>query len=423
MRALIDARPALDPGRTGVGHYTRQLIRHLPRVDPEDRYVAWYLHARGLFRRKRFFGDAGAPNLEEAASRFPARVFQPVSWRLRMPRVEWLAGGFDVLLATNFLPPPTAHKERTVLVVHDLAWAVYPETAPQVDDRWRRRLAKAVRSCGAVIVPSVSAKGDLVARFGIAEERVHVVPHGVDAAVFAAVTDSEVEGVRARYGVAGPYVLFVGGIEPRKNLVGLVRAFALSGLDATLVIAGGRVRWFPAEEARVWSEVRRLAEPARSRIVMTGYVSDEDKHALLAGAQALAYPSLYEGFGFPVIEAMAAGTPVLTSNVSSLPEVAGEDAVLVDPKDEQAIAEGLRPDRPRRRPARAPDRPRPSARRRLHVGGNGSTDRGGLALRGRRDPRVDSGGHGRPPRPRDGRGRVHRLPPRRPPPREPERST
>jgi len=150
------------------------------------------------------------------------------------------------------------------------------------------------------------------------------------------------ERARERFGIPGTYVLFVGGLEPRKNLVALARAFAASGVDATLVIAGGRVRWFPAEEARVWAAVRALDEPVRSRVVMTGYVSDEDKHVLLAGAEALAYPSLYEGFGFPVIEAMAAGTPVLTSNVSSLPEVAGEDALLVDPRDEQAIAHGLR---------------------------------------------------------------------------------
>ena len=342
MRAVIDARPALDPGRTGVGHYAQQLIRHLPHVDPDDRYVAWYLHARGLFRHRRFFDDVRAPNLEEAASRFPARVFQPVSWRLNTPRVEWLVGDFDVLIATNFLPPPTGHMRRTVLVVHDLAWAVYPETAPQIDERWRRRFARAVRACGAVIVPSVSAKGDLVARYPIPEERVHAIAHGVDASAFAAVTEAGVTRVRERFGIGGPYVLFVGGLEPRKNLVALVRAFARSGVDATLVIAGGRVRWFPAEEARVWAEVRRLPEPVRSRVVMTGYVSDEDKHALLGGAEGVAYPSLYEGFGFPVIEAMAAGTPVLTSNVSSLPEVAGEDALLVDPRDEQAIADGIR---------------------------------------------------------------------------------
>jgi glycosyltransferase involved in cell wall biosynthesis len=340
VRALLDARPALDPVRTGVGHYAERLIRHLPRVDPESSYTAWYLHARGLLRPRRFFADV--PGLRERASRVPARLFQPVSWRLRAPRVEWLAGDFDVLLATNFLPPPTGHPERAVLVVHDLAFEVYPRTAPQIDERWRRRFARAVRRCGAVIVPSVSAKGDLVARHGIPEDRVHAIPHGVDAEAFAAVPAEELARVRARYGIRGPYVLFVGGLEPRKNVVALVHAFAASGIEASLVIAGGRVRWFPAEEARIFAEARRLPEPARSRVVMTGYVSEPDKRALIAGALALAYPSLYEGFGLPVLEAMAAGTPVLTSNVSSLPEVAGEDALLVDPKDEHAIAEGLR---------------------------------------------------------------------------------
>lgn len=340
MRALLDARPALDPVRTGVGHYAERLIRHLPRVDPEGRYVAWYLHARGLLRPRRFFADV--PGLQELASRVPARLFQAVSFRLRVPRVEWLAGGFDVLLATNFLPPPTGRMDRAVLVVHDLAFEIYPRTAPQIDERWRRRFARAVRRCGGIIVPSVSAKGDLVARYGIAEDRVHAIPHGVDAEAFGAVPPEELARVRARYGIRGPYVLFVGGLEPRKNLVALVRAFAAARVEASLVIAGGRVRWFPAEEARIFAETRRLPEPVRSRVIMTGYVSEADKRALIAGAEALAYPSLYEGFGFPVLEAMAAGTPVLTSNVSSLPEVAGEDALLVDPKDEHAIAEGLR---------------------------------------------------------------------------------
>lgn len=340
MRALLDARPALDPVRTGVGHYAERLIRHLPRVDPGASYAAWYLHARGLLRPRRFFADV--PGLQEVASRVPARLFQPVSWRLRVPRIEWLAGAFDVLLATNFLPPPTGRMDRVVLVVHDLAFEVYPRTAPQIDERWRRRFARAVRRAGAVIVPSVSAKGDLVARYRLPEDRVHAIAHGVDAEAFAAVPPEELARVRARYGIRGPYVLFVGGLEPRKNLVALVRAFAAARVDASLVIAGGRVRWFPAEEARVFAEARRLPEPVRSRVIMTGYVSEADKRALIAGAEALAYPSLYEGFGFPVLEAMAAGTPVLTSNVSSLPEVAGEDALLVDPKDEHAIAEGLR---------------------------------------------------------------------------------
>src|SRR5829696_2313765 len=133
MRAVIDARPALDPRRTGVGHYTQQLIRHLPHADPSNEYVAWYLHAKGLLRPRSFFTGVHAPNLTEKASRFPARIFGPMSSRLGVPRIEWSVG-FDVLLATNFLPPAT-HSRGVVMVVHDLAYERLPDTAPHMDHR------------------------------------------------------------------------------------------------------------------------------------------------------------------------------------------------------------------------------------------------------------------------------------------------
>jgi glycosyltransferase involved in cell wall biosynthesis len=339
VRIVVDARPALDPRRTGVGHYTARLIRHLPIADPSSAYVAWYLHAKGLFRATSFFADVGAPNLVELASRFPARLFEPVASRLGVPRLEWLAGRFDALLATNFLPPATASR-GVVLIVHDLAFDRYPMTAPQIDARWRRRFDRRLRASAAVIVPSTSARTDLLEAHDLPDERVHVVPHGVDAWVppsAAAVSDT----VR-RYGVRAPYALFVGGIEPRKNLPALLEAFARADADVRLVIAGGRVRWFPKAEARLRAAVVALPEAVRERIVLTGYLSEPDKRTLLAGAALLAYPSLYEGFGFPVLEAMAAGVPVLTSDASSLPEIAGDAAVLVDPLDRTAIAEGLR---------------------------------------------------------------------------------
>ena len=341
MRAVVDARPALDPLRTGVGHYAAQLIRHLPHADPDSEYVAWYLHARGLFRHRRFFEDPGAPNLAEKASRFPARVFQPMSFRLQVPRLEWLAGRFDALLATNFVPPPTA-RGGVVLVVHDLAFRVMPETAPHMDARWNRRFARWLLDAARVIVPSEATKEDLVGSEGVEAAKIAVVHHGVDAEAFAKVPVETLLVARRRYGIEGPYVLSVGGIEPRKNLVALVRAFMELRPDAMLVIAGGPVRWIPQEAGRLRAEVDALAPDIRRRVVLTGYVSDEDRAALTAGAAAVAYPSRYEGFGFPVLEAMAAGVPVLTSNVSSLPEVAGDAAVLVDPADVSAIATGLR---------------------------------------------------------------------------------
>jgi glycosyltransferase involved in cell wall biosynthesis len=339
MRSVIDARPALDPRRTGVGHYSQQIIRHLPHEDPDSEYVAWYLHAKGLLRPRTFFEGVRAGNLSEKASRLPARVFGPVSGRLSVPRIEWSVD-FDVLLATNFLPPAT-RSDGVVLVVHDLAHERLPDTAPHMNQRWRRAFDRWIGKAAGIIVPSESTKSDLLEAHGVSPERVHVTPLGVDVAAFAPVDDEVVAATRRRYGIGGPYVLFVGGIEPRKNVEALVRAFAILEPGSRLVIAGGPVRWDPKAVDRLDEVIAGLAPAARARIMRTGYVSDREKVALLTGATVLAYPSLYEGFGFPVLEGFAAGVPVLTSDVSSLPEVAGDAAVTVDPRDEGAIAEGL----------------------------------------------------------------------------------
>ncbi|MBI3648719.1 MAG: glycosyltransferase family 4 protein [Actinobacteria bacterium] len=335
---MVDARPALDPRRTGVGHYALEILRHLPAADPDNRYVAWYLHARGLLRPRRFFAGVG-PNLTERASRLPARVFQPVSWRLQLPRVEWLAGEFDLLLATNFVPPPTASR-GVVMVVHDLAFRLFPETAPHHDARWHRRFEEALARAALLIVPSASTERDLCGRYPVAD-RVVAIHHGVDAHEFRPASSEDVARVRRAFGIDGPYALFVGGLEPRKNLEALVRAFASVPAPARLVIAGGPVRWDPGAADRLDAAIAGLPPPVGERVVRAGYVSEPDKAALLSGATVLAYPSLYEGFGFPVLEGFAAGVPVLTSSVSSLPEVAGDAAVLVDPRDADAIGAEL----------------------------------------------------------------------------------
>lgn len=339
MRAVIDARPALDPRRTGVGLYAQQIIRHLPHADPDHEYIAWYLHAKGLLRPRRFFEGIKADNLSEKASRFPARVFGPLSSRVGVPRIEWSVD-FDILLATNFLPPAT-HREGVVLVVHDLAHERLTETAPHMNARWRRSFDRWLADAAGVIVPSEATRADLLAGHDVDPEQIHVTPLGVDVAAFSPSPDAAVDAVRRKHGITGPYALFVGGIEPRKNLENLVVAFASLAPGTRLVLAGGPVRWDPKASERLDEVIATLAPAARARIVRTGYVSDQEKVALLTGATLLAYPSLYEGFGFPVLEGFAVGIPVLTSATSSLPEVAGEAAVLVDPRDTAAIAEGL----------------------------------------------------------------------------------
>jgi glycosyltransferase involved in cell wall biosynthesis len=330
VRIAIDARPASDAEPTGVGHYTRRMLSHLPAAMPADELVAWHPPTGGSDLPR-------APNLTEHVSRIPG-VLEPVWRRLEVPRLEGMVR-FDALLATNFLPPPT-RSDAVVLVVHDLAFEVMPEVGPGFGERWRRRFDGWLRRSAAVIVPSANAKADLLQRHRLDDGRVHVIPHGADP--FEAPGDDEVERVTSGFGIGGPFALFVGGIEPRKNLDALVDAFARVGdPEPWLVIAGGRTHWAPQGSEALRSTVEALPERLRQRVVLTGYVSDDEKRGLLAGATLLAYPSRYEGFGFPVLEGFSAGVPVLTSSAASLPEVAGDAALLVDPGDVDAIAEGL----------------------------------------------------------------------------------
>jgi glycosyltransferase involved in cell wall biosynthesis len=340
----IDARPAVSAGRTGVGHYARELILRLPEVDPGTTYVAWYLNARRAVRpwrwSRRFFPPR--PNLVERWSPIPATWFERTSNRYDAPPVERLVR-FDVLFAPNFVPPPTRTR-RLVITVHDLAFRRYPDTAPLATRRWLLRLDRAIRQAAEIVVPSEATRRDVVELTPVDPERVTVIPHGINHEVFRPASADEVERVRRRFGIDGPYLLFVGGLEPRKNLPLLLRAYAALPPDIrpALVLAGASVPWNPEGRTALSAAMARLPAEVRSRIVLTGYVADPDRAPLYTGAEALAFPSLYEGFGFPVAEAMACGTPVVTSSRSSLPEVAGDDAVLVDPTDPHAIAEGLR---------------------------------------------------------------------------------
>ena len=271
MRVVVDARSAVDPRRTGVGRYTRALLRHVPPVDPDTRYVAWYLDVSGIGTASRRFAG-WAPNLSEHATRLPKRVFGPVSIRTGLPRLEWLAGASDVVFAPNFIPPPT-NTSRLIVVVHDLGFDAMPETAPHQDARWRRRFERALGRAAAVIVPSEAARADLMRFHGTEAERVHVIHHGTDAEAFSPASPPEVEDVRRRYGIPGPYVVFVGGLEPRKNVDMLLRAFGI--LDDGrygLVLAGGAVPWADRHPLLVWVRGGRHPGPLRGSTQVSVYV-------------------------------------------------------------------------------------------------------------------------------------------------------
>jgi glycosyltransferase involved in cell wall biosynthesis len=343
VRVAIDARTAVSRERTGIGRYTRHLVRLLPRVDPATTYLAWYPSARAALRlggRRRSFEDDAAPNLVDRAVPFPAPWFERLV-KHQIPRLEWMVR-FDVLFAPNFIPPPTRAR-GLVVTVHDLAFRLFPETAPVATRRWLTPLERALRQASRVIVVSENTRQDLLETYPVRPDRVTVVPPGVDGHVFRPATGTAVRNVRQRFGIEGPYLLTLGGIESRKNLPAVVQAYASlhSDVRPALVLAGPVAPWNPEGWERLRPALDGLPPTIRERIVVTGYVSETDTAALLSGATGLVYVSLYEGFGLPVIEAMACGTPVLTSNVSALPATAGGAALLVDPGDVDAIAAGI----------------------------------------------------------------------------------
>jgi glycosyltransferase involved in cell wall biosynthesis len=340
VRVAIDARPAASWIKTGVGHYTWHLIHQLPRVDRGTTYLAWYLHVRRLAGRPSVFGDVREPNFVDRWIPVPSRLWAAIEARFALPKIDWFAR-FDVLFAPNFVPPPT-DTARLVVTVHDLAFRLFPETAPHATPRWQRWVEASIRRAAGVVVPSASTKRDLVELYRVDPERVTVAHLGVDASAFRGVSDTDVAGVTSRFRIDRPYLLSLGGLEARKNLPRLVDAFARLSGDLALVIAGGAVPWDPEGVRALRAARSALTSDVRRRVILTGYVSQRDKAALLAGSLGLVYPSLYEGFGLPVVEALAAGVPVLTSSVSALPEVAGDAALLVDPRDIEAIADSMR---------------------------------------------------------------------------------
>ncbi len=336
MRVIVDARPAAIAAPTGVGTYVRNLVRRLPAVDPSTEYVAWYLEARGAFRPARRFADT--PALERRVA-FPSRAYDRLA-RYGLPPLELITRG-DLVFGTNFVPPP-ARRMPSVVTVHDLAFELLPETAPQAVDWWRRAVRRSVRRAARVLVPSESTRRDLVRLLQPDPARVLVVPLGVEHEVFRPASPDRVDAVRRRFGIDGPYLVFLGRHQ-RKNLPALLRAFAAipDDLRPTLVVTGV-APWTPDGSDHDGPALAALPPPVRRQVALIGYVEPPDAAALLSGSIGLVFPTRYEGFGFPALEAMACGAPVLTSNTSSLPELVGGDAVLVDPEDDGSIAEGLR---------------------------------------------------------------------------------
>jgi glycosyltransferase involved in cell wall biosynthesis len=330
----IDYTPAYEQGG-GIGRYVRELIAALAAYDCETDYRLFVAGAD----RNGTLPPVPGPNFRWAMSRISPDWFARIWYRARIPiPVERWVGRVALFHATDFVLPPTRHATRTVLTVHDLSFVRAPETAsPSLRRYLDRVVPRSVRHADHVLADSQATKDDLIALYGAAPEKVTVLLSGVNPR-FQPVRDPvALAAVRSRYGFGDvPFVLAVGTVQPRKNYERLMQALStLPDKESHLVIAGGR-GWL---QGPIYAAVDKLG--MRERVHFIGFADDADLPTLYSAARCVAFPSLYEGFGLPILEAMACGTPVITSNVSSLVEVAGAAALLVDPLSVEQIAAAL----------------------------------------------------------------------------------
>ncbi|GAB4344544.1 MAG: glycosyltransferase family 1 protein [Candidatus Abyssubacteria bacterium] len=335
MRIGIDATPITN--RSGTGYYTQKLIEFLGRVDGENEYVLFcpsgyreHLEHRAMFEY---------PNMHVVEVREAGQAAQAAWRQFVLPR-QMKRFSLEVFHFPSFISSLMA-RAPSVLTIHDLCFSLYPETfsAPK-RYYYRYVIPRSARRCAFIIADSDSTRDDILKYLHRDGETVRTVYLGVDPVRFYHVTDrTERERVRRRYDLPDHYILYIGTLEPRKNIVRLIRAFnygvVSKGLPHHLVIAG-RKGWLFEE---IFVEVRALN--LSGRVHFPGFVERSDLAVVYSMARAFAYPSLYEGFGLPCLEAMSCGTPVTASNTSSLPEILGEDALLVDPLSVDSIAGAL----------------------------------------------------------------------------------
>lgn len=250
------------------------------------------------------------------------------SWhRFGWPSVERATGPVDVIHVTGWaMPPRTA---PIVATLHDLAFLRYPRYFTRNGLRFFAAALDRMRRDADLVLCSSRATRDDALEAGFRSDRLSVVPLGVDAPM---IDDTDIDGVRGRFGIQGRYVLHLGTAEPRKNAGALLRIAPSLPEDVTVVFAGGSG----------WGDHLGDPRPTGRRIVEVGFVGDADKWALLAGASCFVFPSHWEGFGLPVLEAMAVGTPVVTSSGTATAEIVGDDGLCVDPNDDDALARAVR---------------------------------------------------------------------------------
>ncbi len=332
MKIAIDLRSLSSGSVSGVENYTLNLLDNMLKQDRNNSYTLFF---NSFYKTE--LPEFHYINAKIKITRWPNKLLN-LLFKLKLLTLEKLIGDFDVLYMPNLNQFNISKKAKLFLTVHDLSPVITPEFYDLKRQLWHKFLnyKNAFARADKIFAVSEYTKSDLIKVFSLDPNKIQVVYPGIDKKLFNSEISSEkLRQTRNKYGLPGNYILFLNTIEPRKNLLSLIKAFENLKLPCSLVIAG-RKGWKYSE---VFNAIN--ASPKKHKIKYLGYVPQNDKPAIIKLAQILAYPSYYEGFGFQPMEAAACGTPVLVSNVTSLPEIIENGGMLVNPYNINEISDSI----------------------------------------------------------------------------------
>jgi glycosyltransferase involved in cell wall biosynthesis len=335
MNIGIDIRPLMSPIRTGVAEYTFELLKALFELDQTNQY---YLYYNSYTKVSPCLPDFKNAKVEVIQTKIPNKLLNASLLCFNRPRLDKLIPHpLDIWFSPNIHFTALSKNIRQILTIHDLSFEFFPEFFTS-----KQKLVSAkgaVKRANVILTPSFNTKRDIINFYKTNPEKIKVIYPGLSSKI-KPTTPEQKTIVKNKFNLPEKFLLFIGAYEPRKNLLGLLQSFekvyASETLPIHLVIAGAP-GW---KNEKVFDYIKN--SPVKEKIHCLGYVTETEKTVLYELAEIFVYPSHYEGFGFPVLEAMALGTPVITSNRSSLPEITGSSASLINPLDPSDLTESIR---------------------------------------------------------------------------------
>ncbi|MBU0596790.1 glycosyltransferase family 4 protein [Patescibacteria group bacterium] len=342
MNIAVDTRVLMNPTRTGVGEYTYELLNALFKIDKQNQYYLFYNSSKDVSKNVQLWDQE---NVHYVSTRWPNKIFNLFQKFFKYPKLDSLVKqDLDAWFSPNLNFTVISKKTKYILTIHDLSFEILPECFSLKRRMWHKIInpKKQCERADLILTPSENTKRDVVELYDVEESKVSFVRPGLcsnfgklETLQFGGQAGNWKRQVKQKYNLPDKFILFLGTIEPRKNIEGIIEAFEKANSinnHYSLIIAG----------AKGWKYdiiMDKIEKTPGVRYL--GFLDESEKQALYELASLFVYPSLYEGFGFPVLEAMACGTPVLTSNRTSLPEVAGNKAFLVNPHNTSEIASGM----------------------------------------------------------------------------------